>query len=299
MTRLSVAAAILLWAGLTILFSCLSVFQKASLADRLRAYVPGAPRRSSRISAARSTREVVGPLAVLIGGTVAKVFGVEEEVRVRLERIHATETSTQFRVRQAAWSIGTLVLGIAIAAISVVPGWVALVLIVCGPLLAFLLVEHQLARRSEDWKRRVTLELPIVAEQLAMLLGAGYSLGSALHRLSERTTGAIAADLRRVQRRVLHGVTEAEAIGEWARLVDVRAVDRLASVLRLHGEASDLGRLVAQEAKACREEAHRALLEIVERKDQMVWIPVTVAALVPGCIFLAVPFMNALTFFAG
>jgi hypothetical protein len=33
---------------------------------------------------------------------------------------------------------------------------------------------------------------------------------------------------------------------------------------------------------------------VIERRSQLVWIPVTVATLVPGLIFLAVPFMSAM-----
>ena len=41
------------------------------------------------------------------------------------------------------------------------------------------------------------------------------------------------------------------------------------------------------------------LVESIERRTQMVWIPVTVAALVPGVIFMAVPFVEALSLFSG
>jgi pilus assembly protein TadC len=167
------------------------------------------------------------------------------------------------------------------------------------PLLVFLVVEQRLAARSTAWQRRVELELPVVAEQLAMLLGAGFSLGAALQRMATRSDGAIAADLRRVVLRVRQGVSEADALTEWSDLLGVPAIDRLVAVLRLHGETSDLGRLVSDEARVAREEGHRRLLEAIERKAQAVWIPVTVAALVPGVIFLSVPFLRALTFFSG
>ena len=64
-------------------------------------------------------------------------------------------------------------------------------------------------------------------------------------------------------------------------------------MLHLHGDAGDLGALIAEEARSIRE-AHRDLLESIERRAQLVWIPVTVATLVPGLIFLAVPFMSAM-----
>ena len=38
--------------------------------------------------------------------------------------------------------------------------------------------------------------------------------------------------------------------------------------------------------------------EQIERRSQQVWIPVTVAALVPGAIFIAIPFLEALRVFS-
>ncbi|MCB9388397.1 MAG: hypothetical protein H6512_02030 [Acidimicrobiia bacterium] len=43
---------------------------------------------------------------------------------------------------------------------------------------------------------------------------------------------------------------------------------------------------------------HRELLASMEKRSQQVWIPVTVATLVPGAIFVAVPFLQALSFFS-
>ena len=130
-----------------------------------------------------------------------------------------------------------------------------------------------------------------------MLLNAGYSLNSAIARMSTRSNGAVAQDLRSITLRVRQGATEAEALKEWATTAQVPAVDRLVSVLRLSGEASDLGRIVSDEARVTRDEGHRLLLSTMERKAQAVWIPVTVAALVPGVIFLAIPFLSALNLF--
>jgi tight adherence protein C len=79
--------------------------------------------------------------------------------------------------------------------------------------------------------------------------------------------------------------------------VRVDAVERLVSVLALNHEAGDLGRLIAEEARAIRRDAQRDLIETIERRSQMVWIPVTVAALLPGTIFLAIPFLEAMRLF--
>ena len=138
----------------------------------------------------------------------------------------------------------------------------------------------------------------MVAEQLGMLLGAGYSLGAALARLADRGAGACGRDLERVVGRIRQGLTEVEALREWSEVADVDALRRLVNVLALNRRAGDLGRLISDEARSIRRDVHRELIETIERRAQQVWVPVTVAALVPGVIFLAVPFVEALRLFS-
>ena len=47
-----------------------------------------------------------------------------------------------------------------------------------------------------------------------------------------------------------------------------------------------------------RRDLQRRTIETIERRAQQVWVPVTVATLVPGVILLAVPFLAALRLFA-
>jgi Flp pilus assembly protein TadB len=174
-----------------------------------------------------------------------------------------------------------------------------LVVVLSAPLLTFLVIEQGVAAASSARQRRLFLELPVLAEQLAMLLSAGYSLGAALSRLATRGTGACAEDLRRVVGRLRQGLSESEAVREWADIAGVPALDRLVPVMALNREASDLGRLLADEARSIRRDVQRELVETMERRAQSVWIPVTVATLVPGVIFLAIPFLEALRLFSG
>jgi hypothetical protein len=74
-------------------------------------------------------------------------------------------------------------------------------------------------------------------------------------------------------------------------------VGRLVRVLALDRAATDLGRIIAEEARTTRREAQRRLVETLDRRAQQVWVPVTVATLVPGVLFLAVPFFEAMRLF--
>ena len=300
MTRWLILAGLAGWAGGTLLLSELPWFSRPSLTERLRPYVLGEVRSSRRRSvlSAESFREALGPAASLIGDRLTRLLGVVEDLEVRLARVHSPLDPTAFRIRQVGAATAGFAVGgfIAIAFRSPLP--IGMLFTVGMPLLAFLLVEQNLATASRRWQRRVFLELPIVAEQLAMLLSAGFSLTAALNRVAGRGSGACAADLRRVATRVRYGLSEEEALVEWAGVVNVPAVDRLVTVLALNRQTTDLGRLLSEEARNVRRDVQRELTEHVERRGQQVWIPVTVATLVPGVIFLSVPFMAALQVFA-
>jgi tight adherence protein C len=301
MPRVLAASALVLFVGASLVLSEVRWFSRPPLADRLRPHVAGGMANRSGASgllSVASFSEVVGPLARAVGGRVAALLGVTEQVELRLRRVHATVDVTEFRVRQLGWSAAGLGIGVVLAAVAQPALPVTVLFVAGGALLAFLLVEQRLATESARRQRQVFLELPVLSEQLGMLLGAGYSLGAALNRLAARGTGACARDLAGVCGRIRQGLSEVDALREWAALIDVGAVHRLVAVLALNREAADLGRLVSEEAKGIRREVHRELLEQIERRCQQVWVPVTVATLVPGAVLLAVPFIEALRLFS-
>ena len=289
------------WAGIGLLLSQLRWFARPTMAARLGPYVarPPATRHRTEALSMESVREVVAPLCRSIGDSLARALGITEDIGTRLRRIHSSTSASEFRVNQLGWSVVAMAASGLVALAARPPLLVTSLLLVGSPLLAFLVLEQRLAAASAAWQRRVFLELPVIAEQLAMLLGAGYSLTAALNRLAARGNGCAARDLARVCSRIRQGTGEASALREWGAVARVAAVDRLVPVLALSREAADLGRLVSDEARSIRRDVHRELVETMERRNQQVWIPVTVATLVPGAIFLAVPFIEALSLFSG
>lgn len=301
MTRLEVLAALALFAGATLVLSRVRWFSRRPLVNRLRPYTPGGLGVEGRqdLLSVDSFREVVAPLSQGLGSGVARMFGISEELDVKLRRVHAPIDAGQFRSRQVGYALVALLVAVLVALAVGLGPTAGFLLALFAPLLTFLVLEQRVVSASETRQERLFRELPVVAEQLGMLLAAGYSLGAAMHRVAERGNGVIAEDLQRVLVRMSQGLTELQALREWAELADVEALDRLVSVLALNREAGDLGSLIGDEARAIRREAHRELLETIERRDQQVWIPVTVAALVPGTILIAVPFIQAMRIFSG
>ena len=300
MNRILILSGLAAWVGITLLLSEQRWFSRRPLADRLRLFTPGGTAGSARsgLLSVESFREVIAPLSQSLGSAGARFFGVSEELAVRLRRIHSPLDVTQFRVRQIGVSLTLFGIGTLTSIAFRLPAPLAVVLILAGPVLAFLIQEQQIASRSERRQRRVMLELPIVAEQLGMLLSSGYSLGAALQRVGTRGSGAVAEDLRIVVGRMRQGLSDVQALREWAAIADVDALDRLVAILGLNREAGDLGRLIHEEARSIRREVQRELMETIERRSQQVWIPVTVATLLPGAILIAIPFVEALRAFS-
>ena len=288
----------LLWVGATLVLGSLRWFDRRSLHDRLRPYVDGVAAPDPEDSTRNTFARVLGPVASDALAAAARLAGVDEDLTRRLERVHDELDPMSFRLRQLVWMLAGEAIALAVVVMMTPPPPLALLLLAGAPLLAFLVIEARLSHRSDEWKRSLRLELPVVSEQIGMLLSAGYSMHAAIARIASRSSGCVTRDLRRVVARVGHGVDELQALREWAETADVPAVHRLVSVLALDREAGDLGHIITEEARAVRLELHRDLVEVIEKRTQQVWIPVTVATLVPGLLFLAVPFSDALRLFS-
>ncbi|MEZ5374020.1 MAG: type II secretion system F family protein [Microthrixaceae bacterium] len=297
MTRALALAFVGLFAGSVLVIASFPRLNPVPLHQRLRPYLPGAAgRRGATLSGLRA---LVSPVARSWGDSLARLVGLDDDVGDRLLRLHRDDEPTAFRVRQLMWSLLALAVGAAATVMLRVPWGMTIFVLLAAPLLMFLVTEQRLAGADERRRTQVLHELPVVAEQLAMHLSAGYSLSASVARLGRRSSGACAEDLRVVSRRIRGGTSELTALREWAQLSKVDAVSRLVGVLALNQEAGDLGALIGMEARSIRREVHRELMETIERREQLVWVPVTVATLVPGVVFLVVPFIHALSQFTG
>lgn len=296
MTPLLVVSGMILWAGATIVLGEVRWFSRAPLTDRVAPYVPGGDEAGRRVAwwSVASVSEVIAPLARDVGAAVARSVGVTEDLGRRLTRVHLATDPTAFRVRQFAWAGVSFGVGLLTVVVLRTPLVVGLVVPVIAAVLALLIVEQQLLNMTTRWQRALALELPVVTEQLAMRLGAGASLTTALDRIAGRGRGAVARDVGRVVARIRQGVSSRQALAEWADLAAVDGVTRLVAVLQLDRDTGDLGRLLTAEARSLRQEQHRELVALADKRGQQVWIPVTVAALLPGTVFLAIPFTSAL-----
>ncbi len=292
MSILEVPAFLLLLIGSGFVLSEVRWFRRAPLATRLAPYRPaGMPRHTS----GNAVRAMLLPIAESAGNRLSSALGVKEGLATRLARAGRSESVTEFRLKQFSRTLLALLAALAASFMASPPLLFALAMLIGAPLLAALAPEHRLDTEVAHRRQAIEAELPVITEQLGILLGAGYSLPAALNRLALRSSGAMASELLAVVQDIRRGSGEIQALLNWSTLVDLPSLDGLVSVLALHQEASDLGALISEEAKSIRSDAHRTTIESIERRSQLVWIPVTVATLVPGLILLAVPFVAAMS----
>ncbi len=299
MNRLDAFLGLLCFMGLVLSFSGFRRFNREPLPVRIYPYVPS--RRVGRAPAdpTSALTAVLSPMAETFGSALSQVTGIHTDLAARLSAAGRTESASEFRLSQFTRALVGFGLS-AVIVLSLRPNaFVALALLIGAPTLAALAQEQRLESAIQARRERVEAELPIVAEQIAVLLASGMSLGATLERISVRGTGEIAAEMTVVMRQVRQGGTETEALRGWADRSDSEGVERLVAVLAMHRDASDLGAMLATESRSIRAAAHRQLVASIERRAQLVWVPVTVATLVPGLILIGVPFVSAMTQLTG
>lgn len=296
MTRLLLVLAVIpMWLGASLLLGAIPALRRGSLSARLLPHAPGT--RVTLRPGGASLRAVVEPIAADWGERLARTVGLGQDLRRRLDLVGDDRGTSAFRVRQVASSVATGMVVVLGAGTLGLAGPVLTACAIATPAITFALLDEQLSSRARQEQRRRRSELPVVAEQLGMLIATGYSVPAALSRLGERGHGRISVDLHRVTAQIGQGVDEIVALRSWADTVDLDGAHRLVSILALHRSTTDLGRLIGQEARSIRDQLHRELLATLERRTQQVWIPVTVATLVPGVMFLLVPFLAAVRSF--
>lgn len=284
----------LLGLGSTLVLADRPWFRRQSDIVRLGPYLPS---NRTSVVARRSQmgmKETIGPTLDWLGTRLNQAMGIVTDLPLRLQRAGVATDPYDFRLRQMASGVLALLVSAVIWIVTPISTILGITILIAGPMVVVLAMEQWLNHRIEERSERLRTELPVMMEQLGMLVSAGFSLTSAIAHIATRGSGVVADDFRAITREVRRGVPPDECFDTWARTSGLPVVEKVVGVLALNSEASDLGSLISAEARSIRASAHRDLLEAIEKRSQLVWIPVTVATLVPGLIFLAVPFYAAM-----
>jgi tight adherence protein C len=208
-----------------------------------------------------------------------------------------------YRSQQLIAVLGGAMLGVVfdvtIANAQQVPLIAQAVLVVVGGVVGITLRDYLLQRSAKSRIRRLTAELPVVLEFLALSLSAGEGILDAVRRVSHVSGGELSRELARVVTSVNTGLPFGDTLGVLARELELppftRCVDQILGAL---DRGTPLSEVLQAQAQDAREESKRELLELAGKKEVAMLfplvfliLPITIAfAIFPGIFVLQVGF---------
>ena len=148
------------------------------------------------------------------------------------------------------------------------------------------LVEHLVSnRRRQRRTSEVNLAVVSLLEQVHLKLVNGNSLNAAL----ANAEGVTNPDVAQLQNLLRSGLDLETAASFWLAEFDTESKRRLTDLFLAKTTTSETLALLSALTSQLRKEQRFSLIAEIERRNRLVWIPVTIAVLVPGMIFIAIP----------
>lgn len=148
-------------------------------------------------------------------------------------------------------------------------------------------ITKQAFQRSAEKRRNRSLDFAIasVLEQVHLKVMNGNSLKAALTAAEDPGN----RDVRYLLNMLKSGLDLPQAGTFWINDFDNPTKRRVVDILTSNATAAETLALVEALIEHLRNEQKFALIGEIERRNQLVWIPVTLAVLLPGMIFIAIP----------
>jgi Flp pilus assembly protein TadB len=153
--------------------------------------------------------------------------------------------------------------------------------------------------RSTKIRRSLVASYPALLERVSMLVGSGRSLTGSFEQLSKDRQGPWTPWLVDIHTHLQQGHGLADELSTISALLHLDEIDRLVEVVSVHSLTAELPWLLSNEMEVLQRRRRLQLTETLEKRSQLVWIPVSVAILIPGTLLLVIPLISALKFFGG
>ncbi|MCV2393749.1 type II secretion system F family protein [Actinotalea sp. M2MS4P-6] len=277
--------------------------RRPTLDARLAPYLR-VPQRTSALLDQPAPRTPLGTLERLLAPVMADAVRLVErlgspDVADRLARAGRSQSVEEFRIQQVVAGVVGLGAGLAFtlalaAGRGVAPVAGALLVLVAGlsgVVLRDVALSRQVRRRSE----RILLELPTIAELLALAVGAGEGALGAIERVAQVSDGALTGELRRVVAEARSGTPLVVALEQMADRTAVPALSRFAEAIVVAVErGTPLADVLRAQATDARETSRRELMELGGRKEVAMMVPVVFLILPVTVVFAVFPGLSAL-----
>ena len=199
------------------------------------------------------------------------------------------------RVGQVVWAgaAGGGVLGLALlrSAAGQRPHPVGLlVLLVAAMTGAVVARDRRLSAAVDRHRARIRLELPPVAELVALAVAAGESPGAALERVARSCPGSLGRELGRVHAEVRAGAPLVSALRRLGTRQDIAGLRRfVAAVVVAIERGTPLAQVLRAQAVDIREEWRRELIETAAGREVAMLVPVVFLVLPVSVVFALFP----------
>lgn len=269
--------------GILTVGSRIAATRRPPLLVRVAPYVPLPARTRADLAPG------VSPWVVALG--LVRPMRRATDLPARLRRAGLGDDLARYRLQQTAW-VGIGLVGgtlLALLALARGTGPIALLLLPAfGGGLGLLLCDRWLSVSARRRSRRISEQLPNVADLLAFAVAAGESPLAALDRVSQLVAGELADEIGAAVREVRAGTSLEAALRQIAESSGSPEVERFVDGLIVAIErGTPLVDVLRAQAADARAGSRRALMEIAGRKDVLMLVPVVFLVL-PTVVLVAV-----------
>jgi tight adherence protein C len=286
--------------GVLLVVARVPAFRRPRLEDRLAPYLRDTPRPSRLLGTSRpltpfpTLERIAAPVLRDAAGFVERLLGGATSVRQRLDRAGSPLSVEDFRAEQVLWGGGGLLVGLGLGVLAALDGSVrpvpflvlSLVLLATGVLGRDRWLTREVARREE----RMMVELPTVAELLALAVAAGEGAVGALERVTRQSSGELARELGRALADARAGASLVQALNALSTRTGLPALARFVDGVAIAVErGTPLADVLRSQAVDVREAGKRSLLESGGRKEIAMMVPVVFLVLPVTVVFALFP----------
>lgn len=238
---------------------------------------------------------LLGPFLARAVRVLDRTVGGTRSVRRRLAALGSRQTAEQFRVEQVVWSAIGLLAGVlasvlySLALRRVNVASVAL-LSAAGLVGGVLGSDWWLSARLRRREQAILAEFPVVAELLALAVGAGEGPVAAIERVCRLSHGELAGELRIALAAARAGAPFLQALQELSDRATVEPLSRFVDgVIIAMERGTPLADVLRAQAGDVRESGKRALLESGGRREIAMMVPVVFLVLPVTVVFALFP----------
>lgn len=283
--------------GIVAMVSCVPVFRRARLAERLQPYLGAlGPRRSAllaeRAPKAGGVLEVLAPTIEDLGARLHRVLGEHGDLADRLVAAGVGCTPARFRSQQVTWALGGFVVGVALSVMVAAAGRSFSPVAALGAAVAFAVAgamwrDRRLTGAVARRRAAMTAEFPTFVDMVCLAVTAGESLRGALDLVASSGSGPLAREMRAVLRDARTGVGLVDALEVRVRRLGLAPLERFVAAMAASQERGvPLAESLRAMAFDVREAEKRAVIEAAGRKQVSMLVPV-VTLILPVAIAFA------------